>query len=283
MGNKPPNDEVIFASEFIQPMEAFEKYEFEFFRNLPIFIGKNYDIFQNLELKGTINIKTKNKIINVEKNILMKNLNIIYEKYEKDDNYIIKYQILKLTSFYWSSFEYIESSKIYFDIDKTQPMSLVQQSFFDLNLKFYFIQCKLTKENSIKKSELLSPCVFIFLIDQNGSMSGENIKIASQALILFLQSLPVGSYYQIIGFGSSFVLYDELPKENNKKNIKISIKIIENLNANLGGTDIYQPLKHIYDSFQDYIKINLRKNIFLLTDGAISDKDGTLELIEEIV
>ena len=217
MGNIPPNDEVIFASEFIQPMEAFEKYEFEFLRNSPIFIGKNYDIFQNLELKGTINIKTKNKIINVEKNILMKNLNIIYEKYEKDDNYIIKYQILKLPSFSWSSFEYIESSKIYFDIDKTQPMSLVQQSFFDSNLKFYFIQCKLTKENSIKKSELLSPCIFIFLIDQSGSLSGENIKIASQALILFLQSLPVGSYYQIIGFGSSFVLYDELPKENNKK------------------------------------------------------------------
>jgi hypothetical protein len=61
MGNIPPNNEVIFSSEFIYPTEFYKKYEFEFFRNLPIFMGKNYDIFQNLELNGTINIKTKSK------------------------------------------------------------------------------------------------------------------------------------------------------------------------------------------------------------------------------
>ena len=281
MGNIPPNNEVIFTSEFIHPMEALEKYEFEFFRNLPIFMGKNYDIFPNVELNGIINIKTKNKIINIEKNILMKNLDIINEKYEKDNNYIIKDQILKLPSFSWYSFDYIESSKIYFNTDSTQPISLVQQSCFDPNLQFYCIQYKLAKENSIQKSELLMPCVFIFLVDQSGSMSRENIKIASQALILFLQSLPVGSYYQIIGFGSSFILYDQSPKEYNKKNLQTSIKQIENLEANLGGTDIYNPLKYIYDSSENYEKINLQKNIFLLTDGQISDKDRTLDLIED--
>ena len=112
-------------------------------------------------------------------------------------------------------------------------------------------------------------------------MSGNNIKIASQALILFLQSLPVGSYYQIIGFGSKYKLYDELPKEYNKNNINKSIKIIESLEANLGGTNIFSPLDYIYNSFQHYDKINLPKNIFLLTDGAVRDKDITLELIEE--
>jgi uncharacterized protein YegL len=283
MGNIPPNNEVIFSSEFIYPTEFYKKYEFEFFRNLPIFMGKNYDIFQNLELNGTINIKTKSKIINVEKDILMKNLNIISENYEKDNNYVIKYQILKLPSFSWYNFEYIESSKIYFDLDNTHQKLLVQESPspFDPNLKYYFLQYNLTEENPIKKIELLSPCIFIFLIDQSGSMSGNKIKIASQALILFLQSLPVGSYYQIIGFGSNYKLYDELPKEYNKNNINKSIKIIESLEANFGGTDIFSPLKHIYDSFQDYNKINLPKNIFLLTDGEVNDKDRTLQLIEE--
>ena len=50
-------------------------------------------------------------------------------------------------------------------------------------------------------------------------MAGSPIKIASKALLLFLQSLPAGSYYQIIGFGSQYRLYDDKPKEYNQKNI----------------------------------------------------------------
>ena len=40
MGNIPPKQEVIFKSEFIQFVESSNSYEFELFRNLPIFIGK---------------------------------------------------------------------------------------------------------------------------------------------------------------------------------------------------------------------------------------------------
>ena len=75
MGNIPSKNEVIFISEFIHLIEASQKYEFEFFRNLPIFRGKYDKIYENSELKGKINIKTKNEILNIEKNILMNNLN----------------------------------------------------------------------------------------------------------------------------------------------------------------------------------------------------------------
>ena len=44
----------------------------------------------------------------------------------------------------------------------------------------------------------------IFLLDQSGSMSGEKIELIKNALILFLQSLNKGNYFQLIGFGSSF-------------------------------------------------------------------------------
>lgn len=64
MGNIPPKTDVIFNSEFIQAIEASQKYEFEFFRNLPIFNGKNC-IYENKSLKGKINVKTKNEIINL--------------------------------------------------------------------------------------------------------------------------------------------------------------------------------------------------------------------------
>ena len=61
MGNIPAKTDVIFISEFIYPIEVSQKYEFELFRNLPIFIEK-YSVFQNSEIKGTVEINTKNKI-----------------------------------------------------------------------------------------------------------------------------------------------------------------------------------------------------------------------------
>ena len=106
MGNIPPKNEVIFISEYIHLMEPNQKFEFELFRNLPIFMGKDYNIINNVELNATVNIKTQSKIINIEKKILMKNLNIISEQYENDNKYIIKYEILELPSFSWSMINY---------------------------------------------------------------------------------------------------------------------------------------------------------------------------------
>ena len=77
MGKIPSKADIIFISEFIYPIEASQKYEFDLFRNLPIFKGNDDKIYKNTKLKGKINIMTKNEIINVEKNILMKNLEII--------------------------------------------------------------------------------------------------------------------------------------------------------------------------------------------------------------
>ena len=136
-------------------------------------------------------------------------------------------------------------------------------------------------ENNLENEDIINPRLFIFLIDQSGSMSGYPMNVASKTLILFLQSLPPKSYYQIIGFGSNYIKYDDTPKEYKQGNIKKSIKLIEQLKANLGGTDIYSPLKDIYDSKKIYQKIKLPKNIFLLTDGEINNKKETLKIIEQ--
>jgi uncharacterized protein YegL len=174
--------------------------------------------------------------------------------------------------------EYIPSSKIYFILDKNEPIIFSQKSLLYPNENNYVIRYRYTSKKDNDTN--LNPAIFIFLIDQSGSMSGDSIEIASKALLLFLQSLPKGSYYQIIGFGSSFETYDKEPKEYNEENIKNSITLINQLKANLGGTNIYDPLKFIYESDELYDKINLPRNVFLLTDGEIVDKEKTLSLIE---
>ena len=47
---------------------------------------------------------------------------------------------------------------------------------------------------------------FIFLIDRSGSMywGDKAIKTAKEALKLFLHSLPDGSFFNVVSFGTNF-------------------------------------------------------------------------------
>ena len=44
----------------------------------------------------------------------------------------------------------------------------------------------------------------VFLVDCSGSMNGQKIRLAREALLMFLQSLPVRSHFNIVRFGSSY-------------------------------------------------------------------------------
>ena len=125
-----------------------------------------------------------------------------------------------------------------------------------------------------------TPGLFIFLIDQSGSMTGNSIDLVKKALVLFIQSLPPKSYFQLIGFGTNFHKYNENPVEYNKDNVKNILSIINDLKANMGGTNISEPLKDIFENKNNiYDKIPLSKNIFLLTDGQVDDRESCINLI----
>lgn len=49
---------------------------------------------------------------------------------------------------------------------------------------------------------------FIFLIDRSGSMGTIRMKIAKDALTLFMRSLPPGCSFSIISFGDRFESLD---------------------------------------------------------------------------
>ena len=277
LGNIPPKEIVIFESEYIQFIESSKFYEFELFRKFPIFHGDS--VYQFSQLKGKIQIKTQHKIIRIEKKILMKKLQILEEKYQNKEktNYVIIYENEELPNYKLYShknIDYIPSSKIYFEIDTNKPSIYAQKTIFDNNIFNYIIQYKYKTKQNLDYVQFY-PALFIFLVDQSGSMEGEPLEIVSKTLEFFLHSLPANSFYQIIGFGSNYIKYDLEPKEYTQENIDQTIKRIQNLKGNLGRTDIYTPLKYIFEFYETY-DINLPKNLFLLTDGEIDDKKETI-------
>ena len=109
-------------------------------------------------------------------------------------------------------------------------------------------------------------------------MEGNSIDLSCQALLLFLQSLDTDCYFQLIGFGSSFEFYSKKPLEYTKKNITNLMTTIKGLSADKGGTNIFDPLQKIYKDkmYDDYDMI---KNIIILTDGEVDNKEKVLNLI----
>jgi len=53
-------------------------------------------------------------------------------------------------------------------------------------------------------SSLVSKNIYTFVVDRSGSMRRGKMDITKESLKLFIQSLPIGSMYQILSFGTSF-------------------------------------------------------------------------------
>ena len=143
----------------------------------------------------------------------------------------------------------------------------------DENIKYISI----LKNKEIEEIEKDNVC-YIFLLDQSGSMSGERIELCKNSLLLFLQSLNEKCYFLLIRFGSTYEYYTDKPLEYNKINIKNIMDKIKNLSADKGGTELYKPLIDIYEN-KIFIDYKMKKNIILLTDGELSDKEKVINLI----
>ncbi|CAG8550347.1 46342_t:CDS:2 [Gigaspora margarita] len=110
-------------------------------------------------------------------------------------------------------------------------------------------------------------------------MNGDPIKKAAQALELFLRSLPEDSYFNVVSFGST---YDSLfPKSqpNSQSTISTALSLAQNMEANYGGTEIYQCLKWVFENKRN----DMPTAVFLLTDGSVWNVDQIAELIRSKV
>ncbi|CAF3456569.1 unnamed protein product [Rotaria sp. Silwood1] len=118
---------------------------------------------------------------------------------------------------------------------------------------------------------------FIFVVDCSGSMEDENkIGLAREAMLLFLKSLPVDCHFNIIRFGSNHeALFKEITAIYNEQNAKKAEQLINQLRADLGGTELLGPLQWLE---QHPPGQGRARQIFLLTDGEISNVNEVLDL-----
>ena len=71
--------------------------------------------------------------------------------------------------------------------------------------------------NKEKECIKLKPGLFIILVDQRFYSTNKEIFYLDDALRIFFNSIPAGSYYQLI---SDYYPYDSTPKEYNQENIE---------------------------------------------------------------
>ncbi|XP_070826568.1 von Willebrand factor A domain-containing protein 5A-like isoform X5 [Chaetodon trifascialis] len=128
---------------------------------------------------------------------------------------------------------------------------------------------------------------FVLLLDRSGSMdchtsdSDEQetrISSARDTLLLLLKSLPMGCYFNIYSFGSNYEHIFPKSVEYSEKTMEEALKKVEKMDANLGGTEILEPLKHIYS--QPCIPSQPRQ-LFVFTDGEVMNTKEVINLVKK--
>ena len=160
-----------------------------------------------------------------------------------------------------------------------QPLVIVEPGFSNGENEFQksaVIMVSFFPEFKGDSSCLQAACEFVFVVDRSGSMQGSYIKDAAQTLLLFLKSIPEGCFFNVIGFGSS---YERLFPESvlyNQSNMEKAVEHAKCLQANLGGTELFDPLR---DIFSHAPMKGLPRQVFVLTDGAVSNTESVIKLV----
>ncbi|RIB25180.1 hypothetical protein C2G38_2068169 [Gigaspora rosea] len=116
----------------------------------------------------------------------------------------------------------------------------------------------------------------IFVIDRSGSMQSGPMKKASEALQLLLRSLPEDCFFNVISFGSQFDSLFEKSQPYSENSFLKALKHAQEMTANYGGTEIYNPIKWAFDNSRN----DMPTSVFLLTDGQVNNVDQIIELIK---
>eukprot|EP00026_Physarum_polycephalum_P002556 Phypoly_transcript_02563.p1 GENE.Phypoly_transcript_02563~~Phypoly_transcript_02563.p1 ORF type:complete len:905 (+),score=178.71 Phypoly_transcript_02563:1-2715(+) len=116
----------------------------------------------------------------------------------------------------------------------------------------------------------------IFLVDRSGSMSGAKIQRVKDTLQIFLRSLPLGTLFNIVGFGSNYVSLFDKSKEYDDDTLAAATKHVTDMKANLGGTNLLNPMRIILNSEP---REGIPRQLFILTDGEVDNTEDCVDFV----
>lgn len=158
----------------------------------------------------------------------------------------------------------------------SQPFALVQRDARTNALGIHFSFQPPTVEASLEDFDPSGE--FILLLDRSGSMRGNPIETAKQAVQLFIKSLPEKSLFNIVSFGSGCSPMFPASKPYSIESIENAISSIKIFNADMGGTEIYTPLMNILKTEPNS---SFPRYVFLITDGGVGNVQAIVDLVEE--
>ncbi|KAF8665106.1 hypothetical protein AX16_000573 [Volvariella volvacea WC 439] len=121
---------------------------------------------------------------------------------------------------------------------------------------------------------------YIFLMDRSGSMEGASIRIAKETLTILLRLIPSSSCtFNIFSFGSTVQTFRPQSLVFDQANLDSATAHVEQMGANLGGTEIRQALEAVFRTWSRTLPVAL----FVLTDGGVFDIDGTVNAVRAAV
>ncbi|KAJ7151532.1 von Willebrand domain-containing protein [Mycena filopes] len=121
---------------------------------------------------------------------------------------------------------------------------------------------------------------YIFLVDRSGSMSGARIETAKRTLQLLLRMLPSrDSKFNIFSFGSHWTTLWPHSQIYSQDTLSAATTHVGSMAADHGGTEIRSALDAVFGSRSTFVSTA----VFVLTDGEVTDIDGTVACIQAAV
>ncbi|MFC1518954.1 marine proteobacterial sortase target protein [Pseudomonadota bacterium] len=134
----------------------------------------------------------------------------------------------------------------------------------------------------VKTYNGVTPRELILVIDTSGSMEGDSIVQAKQALLSALAGLRTKDKFNIIGFNHQLTKLSASSLKVNSRNIAKANQFVQGLQAN-GGTEISMALSAsllIQDQSNQIGSENALRQVIFITDGAVANEQGLFKQIE---
>ncbi|MDR1530133.1 MAG: marine proteobacterial sortase target protein [Burkholderiales bacterium] len=154
------------------------------------------------------------------------------------------------------------------------PVSALYSETFDGENYYYLMM--LPKDNTDEQRHRIAR-ELTFIIDTSGSMSGEPIRQAKQALSLAISRLASDDYFNVIEFNSTTRQLFKQPVPVNDSTLSKARHFVSRLQAD-GGTEMYPALQSALSALA---ASGLVGQVVFLTDGAVGNEEQLFSLIRD--